>query len=142
MGGRLSDVRKALPQVINTPELRFDCDDVRKFEVVKEVAARLKAAGANVSETDGVRVMTADGWLLLRSSNTQAVLGGTLRGRLGGGAGPAEGGAGGAVGGFGSGGAEFFGGECGALGGGGLACCPDNRGALNSLAAISVGNHD
>lgn len=71
---RLSDVRKALPQVINTPELRFDCDDHRKFEVVKEVAARLKAAGATVSETDGVRVLTDDGWWLLRSSNTQAVL--------------------------------------------------------------------
>lgn len=70
----LSDVRKALPQVINTPELRFDCDDVRKFEVVKEVAARLEAAGANVSQTDGVRVLTDDGWWLLRSSNTQAVL--------------------------------------------------------------------
>jgi len=71
---KLSDVRKALPQVINTPELRFDCDDRRKFEVVKEVAARLKAAGANVAETDGVRVLTEDGWWLLRSSNTQAVL--------------------------------------------------------------------
>ena len=64
----------ALPQVVNTPELRFDCDDHRKFEVVKEVAARLKTAGATVSETDGVRVLTADGWWLLRSSNTQAVL--------------------------------------------------------------------
>ena len=71
---RLSDARKALPQVINTPELRFDCDDRRKFEVVKEVAARLKTVGANVSETDGVRVLTDDGWWLLRASNTQAVL--------------------------------------------------------------------
>ena len=70
----LSDVRKALPQVVNTPELRFDCDDHRKFEVVTEVAARLKAAGAKVAETDGVRVLTADGWWLLRASNTQAVL--------------------------------------------------------------------
>jgi phosphomannomutase len=75
MGGtKLSDVRKALPQVINTPELRFDCDDRRKFEVVAEVAERLRAAGANVSEIDGVRVLTDDGWWLLRSSNTQAVL--------------------------------------------------------------------
>jgi phosphomannomutase len=71
---KLSDVRKALPQVVNTPELRFDCDDRRKFEVVKEVAARLKIAGATVSETDGVRVLTDDGWWLLRASNTQAVL--------------------------------------------------------------------
>ncbi len=74
MTERLSDVRKALPKVVNTPELRFDCDDVRKFQVVKEVAARLKAAGADVNDIDGVRVRTADGWWLLRASNTQAVL--------------------------------------------------------------------
>ncbi len=74
MSGKLSDVRRALPQVINTPELRFNCDDVRKFAVIEEVAARLRTSGANVSETDGVRVLTADGWWLLRASNTQAVL--------------------------------------------------------------------
>ena len=70
----LSTVREALPQVINTPELRFDCDDTRKFQVIQEVAARLRQEGARVSETDGVRVLTEDGWWLLRASNTQAVL--------------------------------------------------------------------
>ena len=74
MAGKLSDVRRALPQVVNTPELRFNCDDVRKFAVIEEVAARLRTAGANVAETDGVRVLTDDGWWLLRASNTQAVL--------------------------------------------------------------------
>lgn len=70
----LSTVREELPQVLNTPELRFDCDDVRKFEVVTEVAGRLAAEGANVNKADGVRVLTQDGWWLLRASNTQAVL--------------------------------------------------------------------
>ncbi len=74
MDGKLSAVRKALPHVINTPEVRFDCDDRRKFAVIEEVAARLSAEGAKVSATDGVRVQTADGWWLLRASNTQAVL--------------------------------------------------------------------
>jgi phosphomannomutase len=74
MDGAMSDVRRALPQVVNTPELRFDCDDRRKFTVIQEVAARLRAEGANVAETDGVRVLTPDGWWLLRASNTQAVL--------------------------------------------------------------------
>jgi phosphomannomutase len=74
MDGKLSDVRLALPQVINTPELRFDCPDIRKFGVIEEVAVRLRAAGAKVSEIDGVRVLTEDGWWLLRASNTQAVL--------------------------------------------------------------------
>ena len=70
----LADMRKALPQVLNTPELRFNCAEERKFEVVKEVQARLAAAGAKVQAVDGVRVLTEDGWWLLRASNTQAVL--------------------------------------------------------------------
>jgi phosphomannomutase len=70
----LSAVRAALPAVLNTPELRFPCEDTRKFAVVREVAARLRAADARVSDIDGVRVMTEDGWWLLRASNTQAVL--------------------------------------------------------------------
>ena len=74
MDKKLSAVRLALPQVVNTPEVRFDCDDVRKFAVIEEVAARLRATGAEVSDQDGVRVNTADGWWLLRASNTQAVL--------------------------------------------------------------------
>ncbi len=59
---------------MNTPELRFDCAEDRKFKVIEEVAARLRAADAKVAETDGVRVLTDDGWWLLRASNTQAVL--------------------------------------------------------------------
>ncbi|HEY1932029.1 MAG TPA: phosphomannomutase/phosphoglucomutase [Acetobacteraceae bacterium] len=70
----LSAVRNAMPQVVNTPEVRFDCDDTRKFAVIDEVAARLRTEGANVSDVDGVRVNTPDGWWLLRASNTQAVL--------------------------------------------------------------------
>ena len=72
--GKLSAVRLALPQVVNTPELRFDCPDTRKFHVVQEVAARLRAARAQINDIDGVRVLTDDGWWLLRASNTQAVL--------------------------------------------------------------------
>jgi phosphomannomutase len=72
--GTLADMRDALPHVLNTPELRFDCADTRKFAVIEEVASRLKAAGATVSDIDGVRVSTQDGWWLLRASNTQAVL--------------------------------------------------------------------
>jgi phosphomannomutase len=74
MDTKLSEVRDALPQVVNTPEVRFDCDDTRKFAVIEEVADRLHVEGAKVSEIDGVRVRTDDGWWLLRASNTQAVL--------------------------------------------------------------------
>ncbi|MDE2320034.1 MAG: phosphomannomutase/phosphoglucomutase [Rhodospirillales bacterium] len=74
MGETVSEFRASLPKVLNTPELRFDCPDERKFAVVAEVAERLKESGAKVSDTDGVRVSTEDGWWLLRASNTQAVL--------------------------------------------------------------------
>ncbi len=74
MEGPLSSVKDALPRTVSTPELRFDCDDTRKFGVIEEVAVRLKADGAEVSAIDGVRVRTVDGWWLLRASNTQAVL--------------------------------------------------------------------
>jgi phosphomannomutase len=73
-GAPLSTVTDALPHVLNTPELRFDCDDRRKFAVISEVASRLKTEGALMSDIDGVRVSTDDGWWLLRASNTQAVL--------------------------------------------------------------------
>ena len=73
-GGDLAALKDDLPHAINTPELRFDCDEMRKFDVVDEVKARLEAAGTNMSTVDGVRVQTDDGWWLLRASNTQAVL--------------------------------------------------------------------
>lgn len=73
-GDSLAVFRDSLPKVVNTPELRFPCDESRKFAVIEEVAARLKEAGADVIDVDGVRVRTTDGWWLLRASNTQDVL--------------------------------------------------------------------
>ncbi|HEU0070104.1 MAG TPA: phosphomannomutase/phosphoglucomutase [Alphaproteobacteria bacterium] len=70
----LADMRDSMPQMINTPEVRFQCDDTRKFAVAEEVKARLVKAGANFNDCDGVRVNTKDGWWLLRASNTQDVL--------------------------------------------------------------------
>ena len=70
----LSALRRRLPATMNTPETRFPVDEVRKFAVIDEIAARLAAEGADVFALDGVRVSTADGWWLLRASNTQDVL--------------------------------------------------------------------
>lgn len=70
----IAELRDSLPQPVNTPELRFPCGETRKFEVIEEVADRLRKAGADLSDVDGVRVRTADGWWLLRASNTQDVL--------------------------------------------------------------------
>jgi len=74
LGGSLTALKDAMPAMVNTPELRFQSSEERKFEVVAEVLGRLKAAGATVNETDGARVNTPDGWWLLRASNTQDVL--------------------------------------------------------------------
>jgi len=70
----LAQMRDALPQLVNTPEIRFDVSEARKFVVVTEVKERLSKTDANVDSTDGVRVLNADGWWLLRASNTQNVL--------------------------------------------------------------------
>ncbi len=73
-GKSLAEWRDSLPSTVSTPELRFPVSDERKFAVIDEVKKRLKNAKADVNDIDGVRVMTEDGWWLLRASNTQAVL--------------------------------------------------------------------
>lgn len=74
LGGSLTALRDAMPAMINTPEMRFQVDETRKFAVIDEVLDRLEAEGADVNRTDGARVNTVDGWWLLRASNTQDVL--------------------------------------------------------------------
>ena len=74
LGRTLTELRSTMPETRATPELRFAVSEARKFAVVEEVRARLVAAGAEVNGIDGVRVDTADGWWLLRASNTQAAL--------------------------------------------------------------------
>ncbi|RDV05967.1 phosphomannomutase/phosphoglucomutase [Sphingorhabdus pulchriflava] len=74
LGKSVTELRSAMPEMINTPEMRFQVDESRKFAVIDEVLARLSVEGADVNATDGARVNTADGWWLLRASNTQDVL--------------------------------------------------------------------
>ena len=59
---------------MSTPEVRFPCPDERKFRVADEIRGRLSAAGARFTGIDGVRAESADGWWLLRASNTQPML--------------------------------------------------------------------
>jgi phosphomannomutase len=74
LGKSVTELRSAMPEMINTPEMRFQVDESRKFAVIDEVLVRLSADGADVDNTDGARVNTPDGWWLLRASNTQDVL--------------------------------------------------------------------
>jgi phosphomannomutase/phosphoglucomutase len=65
----LSDV----PVFVSTPEIRVDCPDDIKFEIV-ERAVQYFRARHDVIDVDGVRVLFGDGWGLIRASNTQPVL--------------------------------------------------------------------
>jgi phosphomannomutase len=73
-GKSLTELLDAMPKSVATPEMRFPVEESRKFAVVQEVLDRLTSAAAEVDNVDGARVKTADGWWLLRASNTQDVL--------------------------------------------------------------------
>ena len=72
-GRPLSAQLEGLPAMVSTPEIRVDCPDEVKFEVVRRVAERLRKTH-EVVDIDGVRVLFPQGWGLVRASNTQPVL--------------------------------------------------------------------
>jgi phosphomannomutase/phosphoglucomutase len=72
-GRPLSAQLEGVPVMVATPEIRVDCADEAKFEVVRRVADRLRQR-YEVVEIDGVRVLFPQGWGLVRASNTQPVL--------------------------------------------------------------------
>jgi phosphomannomutase len=78
LGHSVTELRSAMPNMLNTPEMRFQVDESRKFAAIEEVKQRLQGTEApqdiSINDTDGVRVTTPDGWWLLRASNTQDVL--------------------------------------------------------------------
>ena len=72
-GKPLSAQLAGLEKTVTTPEIRVDCTDETKFEIVKSVAEQFKSTHP-VIDVDGVRVLFPHGWGLLRASNTQPVL--------------------------------------------------------------------
>jgi len=78
LGKSVTQLRSDMPQMLNTPEMRFQVDESRKFPAIDEVTERMTTSPGpgveDVNATDGVRVTTEDGWWLLRASNTQDVL--------------------------------------------------------------------
>ena len=69
VGELLADV----PHFVSTPEIRVDCDDTRKFEIVRQAVEHFRARH-DVIDVDGVRVLFGDGWGLIRASNTQPII--------------------------------------------------------------------
>jgi phosphomannomutase / phosphoglucomutase len=72
-GRPLSAQLDGIPKTVSTPEIRVDCPDEQKFDLVRRVAGHFKRIHKTV-DIDGVRVIFAEGWGLLRASNTQPVL--------------------------------------------------------------------
>jgi phosphomannomutase/phosphoglucomutase len=69
LSGLLADV----PRRPTTPEVRVDCPDRVKFDVVAQVTEYFRR-GHEVIDIDGVRILFPDGWGLIRASNTQPAL--------------------------------------------------------------------
>jgi len=65
---------RALPQSIVTPELRIDVSDERKFHLMARILEKASFPQATVNVLDGIRVDFADGWGLIRASNTTPAL--------------------------------------------------------------------
>ncbi|MBF0191913.1 MAG: phosphomannomutase/phosphoglucomutase [Magnetococcales bacterium] len=72
--GALMDELADLPETFASPELRIPCPDEQKFAIMERILVRLRDAGADLNDIDGARVRVADGWWLLRVSNTQPIL--------------------------------------------------------------------
>jgi phosphomannomutase/phosphoglucomutase len=72
-GKPVHDLLADVPRFTSTPELRVDCPDERKFDIVA-AALRHFRARHEVIDVDGVRVLYGDGWGLIRASNTQPIL--------------------------------------------------------------------
>ena len=69
----LQDHLADVPVLVSTPEIRMDCPDEKKFDVVARLAEAFKK-DFDVIDVDGARVLFEGGWGLVRASNTQPVL--------------------------------------------------------------------
>ena len=70
---KVSEMLADLPETAYTPEIRIDCPDDKKFEIVRELTEFFKNQ-YDVIDIDGVRINFDNGWALIRASNTQPVL--------------------------------------------------------------------
>ncbi len=71
----LAERVSALPHVINTPEMVIDLDnDDEKFAIMEQLTSAMAQTDGNLIDIDGIRIEFADGWGLVRASNTGARL--------------------------------------------------------------------
>ncbi len=70
----LSSLLADVPKTFISPEIRVDCTEEKKFQIVDEVKRHFASGNYEFVDVDGVRVTFPDGWGLVRASNTQAIL--------------------------------------------------------------------
>jgi phosphomannomutase/phosphoglucomutase len=73
-GKRIPELLEGVPAMHATPEIRIECPDEIKFEVVERAKREFKEKNLEVIDIDGARITFPDGWGLVRASNTQPVL--------------------------------------------------------------------
>ncbi|MGO9312381.1 MAG: phosphomannomutase/phosphoglucomutase [Syntrophobacteraceae bacterium] len=71
---RIPELLDDVPQTFTTPEIRVECADEIKFEVVERAKREFKEKNLKIIDIDGARITFPDGWGLVRASNTQPVL--------------------------------------------------------------------
>jgi phosphomannomutase/phosphoglucomutase len=72
-GKTIAESLADVPRFVSTPELRVDCPDALKFDIVAKAVSYFRSK-YEVIDIDGVRMNFGDGWGLIRASNTQPVL--------------------------------------------------------------------
>jgi phosphomannomutase/phosphoglucomutase len=73
-GKTICELLEGVPATFTTPEIRVECPDEIKFDVVERARQFFVEGGYRVIDVDGVRIVFDDGWGLVRASNTQPVL--------------------------------------------------------------------
>ncbi len=73
-GKRIPELLEGVPDTYATPEIRVDCPDEIKFEVVERAKREFKQKDLETIDVDGVRIVFPYGWGLVRASNTQPML--------------------------------------------------------------------
>lgn len=71
--GKCSELLAGLPRSVNTPEIRVDCEDEKKWGIITKIRDHFRGKYIT-NEIDGVRVEFGDAWGLVRASNTQPVI--------------------------------------------------------------------
>jgi phosphomannomutase/phosphoglucomutase len=69
----LSEIMASIPSYPATPEIRVECAEAHKFEVVKRITEHFRKTHP-VIDVDGARIDFGDGWGLVRASNTTPLL--------------------------------------------------------------------